>query len=129
MSRHKVVTAVVQEGFFIRPTGSRVTKSGWRDTSDWDYVVLDTEDKLIGKLTNLPEFRNLTVTPDGSGNENSKFTSYRIAEVNLIVVKDRATFEKYMMATELIKSMDCKTKEERIKYFNLIFGDKQKVPF
>ena len=128
MIRQKVVTAVVQEGFFIRPTGSRVTKSGWKDTSDWDYVVLDTEDKLISHLSTLDEFRNMAFHPDGSGNTKSNFESYRIAEVNLIIVKDKPTFEKYMVATELIKALDCQTKEERVKYFDIIFSGKE-VPF
>lgn len=110
------VTAVVHLGLWIKPTGSRVTKSGWSGTSDYDYVVFDPEDKL-SKLLAKADYKI-----GGSQRPEQEFTSYVKGSLNFIVTSKADYFQKYCRATELIKTVDAKTKEERIKMFDIIFG-------
>lgn len=117
-------------GLYMKPTGSRVTASGWTDQSDYDFVVLDREKKLANFLNGLTSWKR-----GGSGN-GSEFTSYKSTEydctVNLILVDSDKVFRKYCTATEIIKTLDTKTKEERIKIFDMVFGktpETKEVPF
>jgi hypothetical protein len=129
------VAELVFEGYYLQPTGSRVTKSGWKPESDWDFVVLDKDETLQKRLR-----KDMRWIEDGSGNKESIFSSFKQAfghsvalpptQINFILVKDKETFGKYKVASELIRVMDCKAKEERVKVFDTIFQAEDKgVPF
>ena len=120
------IAAIVCSGKYIKPTGSRVTESGWDPKrSDFDFVVLDQDKSLAHALE-----RNIEWYQGGSGN-GTEFTSYKYKDsLNLILVDSKEIFNKYVAATECIKALNCKTKEERIKVFDSIFGKTSEVlPF
>jgi hypothetical protein len=117
-------------GLYMKPTGSRVTASGWTDQSDYDFVVLDREKKLAHFLNSLTSWE-----PGGSGN-GEEFTSFKSTEygvtLNLILVDSDDVFRKYCAATEIIKTLNTQTREERIKIFDMVFGrtlETKEVPF
>ncbi len=116
--REVIVGDLVQEGYWVKATGSRVTKSGYTSESDWDYVVYDPDEVLRKKLDGDTNW-----SPDGSGNGamGIDFTSWRNGQTNLILVSTEDIWKKYIIATNLIKSLDCKTKKERITIFDSVF--------
>ena len=116
--RSDTVLDLVQEGYWVKATGSRVTKSGYTSESDWDYVVYDPDNHLVNKL-----LADTNWSPDGSGNGamGIDFTSWRNGQTNLILVSTEDIWKKYIIATNLIKSLDCKTKKERIAIFDSVF--------
>jgi hypothetical protein len=110
------LAAIVCMGHYVKPTGSRVTESGWNPfQSDYDFVVLDPDRTLAHSLE-----KNIEWYQGGSGN-GSEFTSYKHDNLNLILVDTKDVFNKYVAATEAIKVLNCKTKEERIAVFDSIF--------
>lgn len=123
------IADVVAKGHYVKPTGSRVTESGWTEKSDYDFVVLDKEKTLAHYLA-----RHRHAAEGGSGN-GSEFTSYKIysdssSVLNLILVDSQEVFMKYCVATEIIKTLNTKTKAERIKVFGTVFGKTvEGVPF
>lgn len=48
--RDKIIRELVDDGYWVKMTGSRVTKDGWTNESDWDYVVYDPDKKLRSKF-------------------------------------------------------------------------------
>ena len=54
--------------------------------------------------------------------EDGSFASLRMGEVNLILVKEEDQWKKWIIATNMIKALNTKTKEERIKVFDGVFG-------
>ena len=117
-SREQVVLDLVQEGYWVKATGSRVTKSGYIFESDWDYVVYDPDNHLVNKL-----LADSNWSKDGSGNGDPgiDFHSFKNGMTNLILVSTEDIWKKYIIATNLIKSLDCKTKKERIAIFDSVF--------
>lgn len=111
------VASVVAMGKYIKPTGSRVTKSGWDPKqSDYDFVVLDQDKELSRFLCS-----NIDWVEGGSGN-GTEFCSFKFKDkLNFILVDNKDIFNKYVAATEAIKALDCKTKKERIAVFDGIF--------
>jgi hypothetical protein len=122
--RRKIVCDLVQEGYWVKATGSRVTKSGYTSESDWDYVVYDPDNHLVNKL-----LADSNWFKDGSGNGDPgiDFHSFKNGMTNLILVSTEDIWKKYIIATNLIKSLDCKTKEDRIKIFDSVFGREANV--
>lgn len=114
--RDKIVREIVEDGYWIKMTGSRVTKDGWTDKSDWDYVVYDPDKKLGDKL-----IRTTGWAIGGSGN-GTEFSSFKCGDVNLILVDKEEVWKKYIIATNLIKTLNSKTKGERIAVFDSVFG-------
>lgn len=57
----------------------------------------------------------------GSNVDAGEFMSIRKNDVNLILVDKEEIWKKYIIATNLIKSLDCKTKKERIAIFDSVF--------
>ena len=118
------VASIVCSGKYIKPTGSRVTESGYTNASDYDFVILDQDKSLAHSLS-----RNIEWYVGGSGN-GTEFISFKHDMINFILVDNKDTFNKYVAATECIKALNCKTKEERIKVFDSIFGKTSEVlPF
>ena len=117
--RSDIVLDLVQEGYWVKATGSRVTKSGYTSESDWDYVVYDPDNHLVNKL-----LADSNWAKDGSGNGDPgiDFHSFKNGMTNLILVSTEDIWKKYIIATNLIKSLDCKTKKERIAIFDSVFG-------
>ena len=117
-SREQVILDLVQEGYWVKATGSRVTKSGYTSESDWDYVVYDPDNHLVNKL-----LADSNWAKDGSGNGDPgiDFHSFKNGMTNLILVSTEDIWKKYIIATNLIKSLDCKTKKERIAIFDSVF--------
>jgi hypothetical protein len=111
------VGKIVDKGYWIKATGSRVTKSGWTNESDWDYVIFDPGMKLESEL--MKDGWEL----GGSGEELDRcFSSLKKGQVNFILVKSEDIWKKWIIATNLIKAMDPKTKEERVGIFDTVFG-------
>lgn len=115
-NRDKIVRELVDEGYWVKMTGSRVTKDGWTDESDWDYVVYDPDKKLGDRL-----IRTTGWSVGGSGN-GTEFSSFKYGDVNLILVDKEEIWKKYIIATNLIKTLNSKTKGERIAVFDSVFG-------
>ncbi len=113
--RDKIIRELVDDGYWVKMTGSRVTKDGWTDESDWDYVVYDPDHKFAN-----------TIDPQewvlGSNVDSGEFMSIRKNDVNLILVDKEEIWKKYIIATNLIKALNSRTKEERIKVFDSVFG-------
>ena len=111
--RGKVLRELIEDGYWVKATGSRVTKDGWTDASDWDYVVYDPDKKLQHKYHDWDM---------GSEAGQGEFLSIRQGDINLIIVDQEEIWKKYIIATNLIKALNSKTKEERIKVFDSVFG-------
>ena len=116
VNRHKIVGELVDDGYWVKMTGSRVTKDGCTEESDWDYVVYDPERKLGDDL-----IRRSGWNVGGSGN-GTEFSSFRYGDVNLILVDKEEIWKKYIIATNLIKTLNSKTKGERVAVFDSVFG-------
>lgn len=115
-NRRKVISDLVNDGYWIKMTGSRVTKDGWTDDSDWDYVVYDPDQKL------QDVYKQIDGWVLGSDAGQGEFASIRKHDVNLILVSQEEIWKKYIIATNLIKTLNSKTKEERIAVFDSVFG-------
>lgn len=114
--RALILQELVQDGYWVKATGSRVTQDGWSSSSDWDYVVFDPDVKLMDRLITQGWM-------DGtSGREDGSFASLRMGEVNLILVKEEDQWKKWIIATNMIKALNSESKEERIKVFDGVFG-------
>lgn len=113
LNRHMLVSELVNNGYWVKMTGSRVTKDGWTSESDWDYVVFDPDRKLV------EVYKDWVLGSDAGQGE---FTSIRKGEVNLILVDKEEIWKKYIIATNLIKTLNSKTKGERIAVFDSVFG-------
>lgn len=114
--RAEVLRELIEDGYWVKATGSRVTKDGWTDASDWDYVVYDPDRKLVKEL-----IKECTWV-QGSLVDHGEFASLRKNDINLIIVDQEEIWKKYIIATNLIKALNSKTKEERIKVFDSVFG-------
>ena len=114
--REKIISDLVNDGYWVKATGSRVTKDGWTDKSDWDYVVYDPDHKL------QDVFKQIDGWVLGSDAGQGEFASIRKHDVNLILVSQEEIWKKYIIATNLIKTLNSKTKEERIAVFDSVFG-------
>jgi hypothetical protein len=127
--RDTIVGNLVQEGYWVKATGSRVTQDGWTESSDWDYVVYDPENTLHTKLV-----KDSSWTLGGSGNGvlGIDFYSFKQGNVNLIITNKDPVWKKYIIATNLLRMLNPKTKKERIAIFDSVFGnnaDSQAVEF
>lgn len=115
LGRDKIIRELVDDGYWVKMTGSRVTKDGWTSESDWDYVVYDPDHKLAN-----------TIDPQewvlGSNVGAGEFMSIRKGDVNLILVDKEEIWKKYIIATNLIKTLNSKTKGERVAVFDSVFG-------
>jgi predicted nucleotidyltransferase len=115
MLRDKIIRELVDDGYWVKMTGSRVTKDGWTDESDWDYVVYDPDKKFANSL-------RIEEWVVGSLVDAGEFMSIRKGDVNLILVDKEEVWKKYIIATNLIKTLNSKTKGERIAVFDSVFG-------
>lgn len=113
--RDKIVREIVEDGYWIKMTGSRVTKDGWTSESDWDYVVYDPDHKL------QDVYKQIDGWVLGSDAGQGEFASIRKHDVNLILVSQEEIWKKYIIATNLIKALNSKTKGERIAVFDSVF--------
>lgn len=129
--REKIISDLVNDGYWVKATGSRVTKDGWTDESDWDYVVYDPDCKL------QDVYKQIDGWVLGSDAGQGEFASIRKYDVNLILVDKEEVWKKYIIATNLIRTLNSKTKRERIAVFDSVFGrdknadavDFNEVPF
>lgn len=115
MSRSDIITKLIDMGYWVRLSGSRVTDH-YTDHSDWDYVVYDKDGKVASVL------ENYGFTFGGSERPEAQFQSFRSGDTNIIVCSDKDYYNKYVLATEVMRAANPKTKEERIKIFDTIFG-------
>lgn len=113
--RDKIIRELVDDGYWVKMTGSRVTKDGWTDESDWDYVVYDPDKKFANSL-------RLEECVIGSNVDAGEFMSIRKGDVNLILVDKEEIWKKYIIATNLIMTLNSKTKGERVAVFDSVFG-------
>lgn len=119
LKRFEIIAGLINDGYWVKATGSRVTKDGWSEESDWDYVVYDPEKKLLDKLTHAASW-----TMDGSGNGTAgvDFNSFKSGNTNLILVSKESVWKNYIIATNLIRAINPKTKKERVEIFDSVFG-------
>jgi predicted nucleotidyltransferase len=115
-NRDKIVRELVDDGYWVKMTGSRVTKDGWTDESDWDYVVYDPDQKL------QDVYKQQDGWVLGSDADQGEFASIKKDGLNLILVDKEEIWKKYIIATNLIKTLNSKTKGERIAVFDSVFG-------
>lgn len=115
VNRHKIVGELVDDGYWVKMTGSRVTKDGWTNESDWDYVVYDPDHKFANTIDSQEWVL-------GSNVDAGEFMSIRKNDVNLILVDKEEIWKKYIIATNLIKTLNSKTKGERVAVFDSVFG-------
>lgn len=115
-ARRKIISDLVNDGYWVKATGSRVTKDGWTSESDWDYVVYDPDHKL------QDVYKQIDGWVLGSDAGQGEFASIRKNDVNLILVSQEEIWKKFIIATNLIKTLNSKTKEERIAVFDSVFG-------
>jgi len=115
-ARRKIISDLVNDGYWVKATGSRVTKDGWTDDSDWDYVVYDPDQKL------QDVYKQIDGWVLGSDAGQGEFASIRKHDVNLILVSQEEIWKKYIIATNLIKTLNSRTKGERIAVFDSVFG-------
>jgi len=123
-----VIGKIVSLGHFVKMTGSRVTTHYNKD-SDFDYVVYDPQRTLEKELKNSSSW---TMGGSGNGEEFNSFKREFGETINLILVDKAEIFQKYCLATDIIKSVNPKTKAERIAYFDMVFGRKtqtEALPF
>lgn len=116
LNRDFVIARIVQDGYWIKATGSRVTKDGWTIESDWDYVVFDPDRKLFNEYVNNGQWHL------GGSGRGEEFASLKHHNINLILVDKEDYWKKYVIATNLIKTLNSKTKDERIAVFDSVFG-------
>ncbi len=120
LDRHFEVGQIVDKGYWVKATGSRVTKYGWTNDSDWDYVIFDPDLKLEGEL--MKNGWEL----GGSGLAEAEsfrcFSSLKKGNLNFLLVNKEDQWKKWIIATNMLKMMDPKTKEERVKLFDTVFG-------
>lgn len=114
--RAKILRELIEDGYWVKATGSRVTKDGWTSESDWDYVVYDPDHKL------QDVYKQIDGWVLGSDARKGEFASIRKHDVNLILVSQEEIWKKYIIATNLIKTLNSKTKGERIAVFDSVFG-------
>ena len=114
--RQRTISELIEGGYWVKMTGSRVTKDGWTDESDWDYVVYDPDKKL------QDVYKQQDGWVLGSEAEQGEFSSIKKDGINLILVDKEEIWKKYIIATNLIKTLNSKTKEERIAVFDSVFG-------
>ena len=123
-TKEEVVDYLVSKGLHVYATGSRAT-THFNEDSDYDYVVFDEDYKL------RDTFDKDFWTMGDSGNQFADFYSLKKSLdgklVNVIFVDTKEVFQKYVMATNLIRKVDPETKKERIELFDLIF--KEATPF
>lgn len=115
VNRHKIVGELVDDGYWVKMTGSRVTKDGWTNESDWDYVAYDPDHKFANTIDSQEWVL-------GSNVDAGEFMSIRKNDVNLILVDKEEIWKKYIIATNLIKTLNSKTKGERVAVFDSVFG-------
>jgi len=115
MNRDKIIRELVDDGYRVKMTGSRVTKDGWTNESDWDYVVYDPDHKFANTIDSQEWVL-------GSNVDAGEFMSIRKNDVNLILVDKEEIWKKYIIATNLIKTLNSKTKGERVAVFDSVFG-------
>ena len=113
--RRKIVADLVDDGYWVKMTGSRVTKDGWTNESDWDYVVYDPDHKFANTIDSQEWVL-------GSNVDAGEFMSIRKNDVNLILVDKEEIWKKYIIAANLIKTLNSKTKGERVAVFDSVFG-------
>ncbi len=113
--RQRTISELIEGGYWVKMTGSRVTEDGWTSESDWDYVVYDP-DKKFAKALKMEEW------VIGSNVDAGEFMSIRKGDVNLILVDKEEIWKKYIIATNLIKALNSKTKGERVAVFDSVFG-------
>jgi hypothetical protein len=118
--RQQIVTNLIQDGYWVKATGSKVTTDGWTSESDWDYVVYDPDNTLYFKLSE--DKSGWSEGLSGNGMVGLDFTSWKQGHTNLILVNKDAIWKKWVIATNLLRIMNPKTKEERIKLFDNVFG-------
>jgi hypothetical protein len=119
-SVRECIGGLVQEGYWVKATGSRVTKDGWTEESDWDYVVYDPEGTLDKKIRHSIDW---STGESGNGVLGISLTSYKSGPINLILTSDDAVWKKYIIATNLLRLLNPKTKKERIALFDSVFGN------
>jgi hypothetical protein len=129
-TREEVLEQLLANGLHIYATGSRVTSNFNPKESDYDYVVLDTENWYWhDTYTSKDQWQQ-----GESGNQYSEFQSLKkqmkgsSQVVNLIFVRTKEMFTRYVMATDLIRKVNPETKEERITFFDMIFKNSE-APF
>lgn len=108
----------------IWPTGSHYICSPPVTNTDRDFVILPRmafENKLdkallnLGFVCNTKEYYKDTSTKD-------KFTSYKLGNLNFIVVYEYNVFEKWKLATELAKKLNLTLKIDRVNLFETLFN-------
>lgn len=118
--RGKEVLSIIEKGYWVKATGSRVT-THFTDKSDYDYVIFDPDGKLEVSL--MYDGWELGGSGDKGELTGRAFSSLKKGGINFILVSQESQWKKWVVATNLLKAINPKTKEERIKLFDTVFGN------
>ena len=112
-----------ERNFPIVPTGSQVI-GGATEQSDWDYVVYATHSKrdfifyMVAVGFTQGEQNSNRAATQGGGQVSS---SYRLGNLNVLVVGDAKSFNLWHRATEIARTLKPATKQERVAIFDCVF--------
>lgn len=126
MNSHKDVAVFASK---IIPSGSRTICNPPPTDTDEDYVVLagskwDAESILDhmefnGYSTDGCETYDIIVELD----DKNGWASFKKGEVNYIITSDEEFFDKWVLATDIAKTLNLLKKEDRVKLFSFILYD------
>lgn len=105
----------------VEPVGSRVTVDPPPMDTDEDYLVL--VHKLNADL--FSRLKELGFEGGRKHRDDDVFYSVRKGDINLIITDRQDFFDRFMLATEMAKSFNLKTKPERITLFQgVLYGNR-----
>lgn len=107
----------------IFPVGSRTIFQGFKDDSDWDFLVYHgaAMPDVMAKIGFKLDRGGVHYEPS-----QGKFNSWRKGEVNIILTHDRCFAELFLWANNTAVRMGLKDRCQRVKLFKAILYNEGK---
>lgn len=103
----------------IEPTGSRHMCTEFREDSDYDFMCYTSEqDEAV--ITEYLKTQNFKFSKSWMNGSSLSYKNDQKPPQNLIVIRDRLTFERWRAATRACKYLDIKDKNERREIFHRV---------
>jgi len=118
------VTIEIPDPFFelLQPTGSRYCTTLYEDTSDNDVVAYTTvQDKAV--IDSYMNSQGFYFSKDWNNGASLSYKDHSDVVNNIIVVRDRLMFERWVSATRACKHLNMFDKLARKKLFHKILYD------
>ena len=93
-------------------TGSRYVCDPPVTDTDHDWIVLDGDGSVEDWLA-----RQQNVVFDGLDYDDEEFNSFKLGEVNLIVMSCEDAFDRFVLATKISKLLNVQEKPKRVALF------------